>query len=479
MSLSSLTEHTLQRIKETVDEPLIEYMAKVSKTSSLNLIAHFSWGFDGSTGQAQYKQKFPGDSDNLDDHSIFATTIIPLRITPSDAKDIALWDNPTPQSVRYCRPLRLQFIKETKEAILEEKRWGEDQISRLPTFSFKLSNGFTVNFKCEFYLTVIDGKILNIIESQPSQQTCAICGATPSQFWDIDGILERPLKQSALKHGISPLHAWIRVLEFLLHLGYKIPFKKWRIPSALHDSFEQHRANIRKVIRQELGLPVDQVKPGGSGNTNDGNTSRRALSDQNRTRFAEILNVDRDLVNALHAILCAISSSHPINPEKFKEFGLSVARKYVAQYRWNHMPVTIHKILLHGDMIVRESLLPLGMLSEQAGESRNRLYALYRDQHAQKTSRIATLTDVFNRCLDSSDPLLSRFGLDERLKMREKNSFPELTMDLLQDSDDYLPQRELEFPSEALYFTNTDPTEDFENPFPELFLYEEDELLDV
>jgi hypothetical protein len=96
------------------------------------------------------------------------------------------------------------------------------------------------------------------------------------------------------------------------------------------------------------------------------------------------------------------------------------------------MPVTLHKILIHGEEIIKNSRLPLGMLSEQAGESRNKLYRRYRETHARKTSRKHNLIDVFNRSMDSSDPILSQYSLKTRQKNLLRQTLPSAAIQLLQ-----------------------------------------------
>lgn len=51
------------------------------------------------------------------------------------------------------------------------------------------------------------------------------------------------------------------------------------------------------------------------------------------------------------------------------------------------MTPTFHKILIHGGEIARHSALPLGMLEEEAGESKNKLWKSDRMHHAKKTNR--------------------------------------------------------------------------------------------
>lgn len=114
--LQNLLYHTTRRILLVQEDVLRSYLQADKQDTNFTLIA--SYGFDGSSGFTQYKQKFLDES--LTDTSMFATTLIPLRIVSS--KGIIIWNNPTPQSVRFCRPIKLQYVKETKEQVLTEKR---------------------------------------------------------------------------------------------------------------------------------------------------------------------------------------------------------------------------------------------------------------------------------------------------------------------------------------------------------------------
>lgn len=78
------------------------------------------------------------------------------------------------------------------------------------------------------------------------------------------------------------------------------------------------------------------------------------------------------------------------------------------------MPVTVHKILMHGKEIIDAATLPIGMLSEEAEEARNKDYRRYRLMFSRKCNRMATNTDVFNRLLVSSDPFLSKIRRQPR-----------------------------------------------------------------
>ena len=48
---------------------------------------------------------------------------------------------------------------------------------------------------------------------------------------------------------------------------------------------------------------------------------------------------------------------------------------------------TMHKVLRHGTTIIEQAILPIGQLSEEAAEARNKHFRLYRQNYARKSSR--------------------------------------------------------------------------------------------
>jgi hypothetical protein len=68
--------------------------------------------------------------------------------------------------------------------------------------------------------------------------------------------------------------------------------------------------------------------------------------------------------------------------------------------------------------MINFALLPIGQLSEEAQEARNKDLKQFREHHSTKTSRISTHEDLLNQFLISSDPLISSLR-----KLSQKNSF--------------------------------------------------------
>lgn len=71
------------------------------------------------------------------------------------------------------------------------------------------------------------------------------------------------------------------------------------------------------------------------------------------------------------------------------------------------MPCTLHKILIHGSEIVESAALPIGALSEEAQESRNKDYKHFRTHYTRKNSRLNTNEDIFHKLLETSDPFIT------------------------------------------------------------------------
>lgn len=203
-----------------------------------------------------------------------------------------------------------------------------------------------------------------------------------------------------------------------------------------------------------MSLLVDVVRPN-AGTTNDGNTARSALSDEHRKTFAEILGVEMWLVDDLHTILVALSSGLHIDVDKFDELCRSVAEKYVQTYNWFYMTISLHKILIHGRSIIEACTLPIGMLSEQAGESRNKYWRYDREHHTRKLNRKTTILDLFHRALESSDPYLSSISSRQN-KKRTRLPIPAKVLRLLKVTSDNVQYNPLNIETDNIILTRND-----------------------
>lgn len=227
-------------------------------------------------------------------------------------------------SLKFKNVSYLVFLNETKTSVLQllEQRFASKKFCK--------------------YLAAIDGKVLNTIRNTPLQ----MCGPYP------------------------PVQMWS---------------KKWRINQSSPEgqAVQVRKKRIQDAIRVKIDVLVDVVLPN-SGTTNDGNTSRIVLADENRITFADILWLELWLIDGLHIILIVISCGIPVDADKLGTFCKDLAYKYVSVCDWHPMTVSIHKILIHGASIIDKTPLPIGMLSEEAAESRNKYWRSDWEHHTRK-----------------------------------------------------------------------------------------------
>lgn len=422
VELQSLLDHTANRIlksqKDVLDSVPNESLDKISLIGK--------WGFDGSTGHSEYKQCFSDST--LEDSSLFVTSYVPLQLvltTDNKENSVVLWKNPRPSSTRYCRPIRLRYLKESTAVSVEEEAHFKDKIRNLQPTVFKEEDREYRITHC-LQLTMVDGKVCNAL-SGVSSSKCFICNALPSEMNKIDECLNKEVDESKYEFGLSPLHALIRFFEYFVHVAYKLDVRKWQARSANDKMLvAAKKSYVQTQFRERLGLIVDKPKSGGSGTSNDGNTARRFFS--NSEISAEITGIKKDLLDRCWIILQCLNSGYNINKTNFEEFALETARQLVAEYPWYNMPASVHKVLIHGANVIDYGLLSIGELSEEAAEATNKYIKSFRKNHTRKMSRIVTNTDLVNRLLLHSDPFIT--GL-RKLPVKKKGVLSKAVLDLL------------------------------------------------
>ncbi|XP_030849802.1 uncharacterized protein LOC115927723 [Strongylocentrotus purpuratus] len=302
--LQSLLDHTALRIIQEQKDTITQVIENLEEDEQFNCELVCKWGFDGSSGHSEYKQK--STAGTLDDSSIFCTTLVPLQLK---VKDSILWQNPVPSSSRFCRPIHLQFKKETTELSQEEYRSVQDEIKKLQPMNVSLdidyelaadlNRNYNIQINYELHFTMVDQKVVNALTETKSSLRCYVCGATPKQFNDIEK-LPSASNEEAYSFGLSPLHKWIRCFEMCIHIAYRITIKKWRVSTENDKAVvAAQKKKIHDRFKEEMGLKVDEPKQG-SGNTNDGNTALRAFQEEDT--FADI---SLDEVNQVF-LVCAL-----------------------------------------------------------------------------------------------------------------------------------------------------------------------------
>lgn len=254
----------------------------------------------------------------------------------------------------------------------------------------------------------VDGKMVNVATGTASSQRCSMCGLTLRKFNDLTAVAAQPVTN--LQYGLSTLHCWLRSFDCLLHLSYRLPLQE--------DSKErrqQRKAEVQEAFRTRMGLRVDEPRAGGSGNSNDGNTARRAF--RSPAEFAACTGVDQELIDRVGTVLQAVSSLHQLDIDALSAYCRRTAELYVERYSHHPMSTTLHKLLSHSAAVVESCHLPIGMMSEEAAEATHKRVRQYRLRHTRKDSRIHTMSDLLGYLLVASDPLLSSLGLQRRRRL--------------------------------------------------------------
>ena len=217
IKLQYLLNNTVTRLLTYLQDILTDLTQ--NERDTLELIS--KWGCDGSQ-QSQFKQKMQNDAT---DSNIFQSCMVPLQVVCGKNTKKIIWQNPTPSSPRYCRPIRIRFVKESTDTTNDEISYIRNQIDSLENNLFT-REGLSASVKHSMAFTMVDGKVCNAATQTKSTMRCYICGATSKLFNDLT--IKKDVNDEALSFGLSILHARIRLFESILHLSYKLPAIKVR-----------------------------------------------------------------------------------------------------------------------------------------------------------------------------------------------------------------------------------------------------------
>jgi hypothetical protein len=118
-----------------------------------------------------------------------------------------------------------------------------------------------------------------------------------------------------------------------------------------------------------------------------------------------------------------------VNTTAFDSYAKETAKLFVSLYAWYYMPASVHKVLIHGSDIVSAALLPIGQLSEEAQETRNKDIKKFREHYTRKLSRESANLDLMRRLMLMSDPVISSL---RKLPKKSRGSLPSAVLALLE-----------------------------------------------
>lgn len=408
--LQSLLSHTAQRLIVAQQNAIDICMANCTSTNTeqiqhtLQLEMLTKYGIDGSGNQSLYSIKFDQElHSNINETSIVSSFICPVRLSLIDTNKI-VWQNPSPSSPFYCRPIKLKFIKESPELVRQEISEIQEAIVNL--FPTEVDN---IKVHHKLILTMVDGKVCQALTNTPSASSCYICKprTNPSAMNNLRGIEDKEIDDNALSYGISPLHLLINSMECILHIGYRLKLQTWMVKGNENKKiYNEEKKRICHELKTELGLNVD-CPAQGTGTTNNGNTARRFFADPENV--SRITGVDGRLIHQLSVILCALNSGYDIISTAFDDYAKNTANLFVQLYNWYYMPVSMHKMLMHGSQVIESLCMSVGHASEEGIEGTHKILRSAREHHTCKRSRVRSNTDLINWLLLISDPVLAGF----------------------------------------------------------------------
>ncbi|CAH2012741.1 unnamed protein product [Acanthoscelides obtectus] len=209
----------LQELLQKTAESILEIINFEERDCRIKVIC--KWGFDGSSGHSQYKQKF-SDLENTDEF-LFLVAMTPLRLIDMETNKV-LWKNESPSSTLYCRPIKFLFKKENADFVRNTEKEIITKIENLIPIEIKTKEGHSYIIEVDMMLTMLDGSVGNVLSETNLTMKCIICGDTPKDMNTLAGI-NRPPNVDNYRFGLSTLHCWIRLFECLLHIGYCLPIK--------------------------------------------------------------------------------------------------------------------------------------------------------------------------------------------------------------------------------------------------------------
>ncbi|GBL87848.1 hypothetical protein AVEN_192029-1 [Araneus ventricosus] len=125
-------------------------------------------------------------------------------------------------------------------------------------------HGCSIEITSEFNETMVDGKVCNALAFNKSTPRCYICNATSKEMNKLDAVQKKTCNLETFSWGFSTLHAFIKFMECLLHISYRLDIKTCQVLMPEHKiSVNSRTKNIIKQIRKETGLLLDTTKQGG------------------------------------------------------------------------------------------------------------------------------------------------------------------------------------------------------------------------
>ena len=419
----------------------------------------------GLDGSGSHKKRHQLSDDSEDDAAIgesdsfLGVFMTPLQVSLPCTGNVPLWENPSPNSIFYTRPLKLIKVKESRDFVgsffpqLQSELDSLRPLHEVPGIARKV--------KIETRVTMIDGKMVDILHGV-SGAFCHYCDINQRQASSLDVLLEtgvdgmpitktveecqkrweliekgeiryqdpqrkgqchKPLiSQSGRLFAI--LHQELRSLDFILKIYYHLisgqkiwsesnPRVKERIADAKSEA-------IKHVKHHCGGLRIDSPTSSG-GNTNTGPVAKRFFHPDNREAICSLISCSDEqanfsiLLSQLNVCLAvseSVNSSCKVDVGVFKQHCYDTMLHMALHFPWVRISPSVHQMLDHNwelfDMLGGN---PIAVWSESGLEAWNKHIRNFRSGagcRARQSSVKNNITDIFVRMLITSAPAVAK-----------------------------------------------------------------------
>ena len=447
-----------EALKLTIQRAL--HLVQNLPPSGSSLIVRLKDGVDGSGSHPIYHQRNNVNSNNMILYMFCLLTIVDVNT------DIAIFTENQPNSPHAMRPLFIVIGKENLTN-LDNVKTAFRQRSLNTEFLLHFGN-YVYDIKIIAEMTMIDGKMRTLLSGLggaycllcfiTQKEACGRDGNHSSYFnitrtsgktmavWnelaDSDNIIKRrkgdysirggltqePLIQDVL-NMVSPLHAIMRVLGFVLLLIYHLmseTFQWTESPTKLGGSNQRYttaKEEARRKVYQQTGIKMDiPDATGKGGSTNTGNVCEQLLSDYRHILVSlvpECYQSDlNDVLNRLWVILFIYTSDSKdeVNVDMFREFCTETYNLILNNFnnletKWINITPTLHMLLAHSwELIEMNNSCGLGECSETGLENNNKFLRFFRLCLSRKNSQETNLQDCIDRLWLKSDIVVRNSG---------------------------------------------------------------------
>ncbi|XP_047142117.1 uncharacterized protein LOC124816560 [Hydra vulgaris] len=405
-SLFHMIKHSVSRVFEYLLDYESNCIISLSQEERGNVQIICKVGGDGQSDQSEFQ-----NSEGVDDRSVYSIVFVLLEIRSGEK---IIWKNLIPNSPDATRHLLFCFAKETASFIQEKFEHLKNEIFLLKNIEFKLGEStFVVKSSLStIYTTMNDEKTLNaavsnMLKKRISSQSCHVCLANSKEF-NLKTIWKKNinLNKHVLKLGICSLHLWMRCMEWIFNTACKLPAVKQgrNIPSQKSKEFIENKKKFQHLFKIQLNIRVSFVRKG-CGTTNTGNVARKFFN--NPIVTGRILNLDIRMIKLFRDLLIDINRTTTRPDIKvFKQksehlFALITNDKFLKTIP---MSQSVHRVIVSS--FIRYFNYPIGSLSENAIEARNKENKTARIGHARLTSFAENTRDTANYLFMTSDMYL-------------------------------------------------------------------------